>query len=121
MRIIGVGAVANRQEEVINGPKGLELVAVADTNEKALSRFARHLRVARTYNDYRAFLNNKRLETVAICVPHNLLQEIAIRAVEIEKHVVLEKRIASSVRETVPIIRGFSSSLGNFSKKMRSP
>ncbi len=50
-------------------------------------------------SDYRRALNDRQLDAVSICLPHNLHAEVAVAAAEARKHVLVEKPIAATLEE----------------------
>jgi phthalate 4,5-cis-dihydrodiol dehydrogenase len=56
------------------------------------------------YGDWRAMLEDKSLDAVAITAPHHLHCELAVAALQAGKHVLLEKPMALSVAECSRII-----------------
>ena len=56
------------------------------------------------YGDWRAMLDDKSVDVVAITAPHHLHCELAMAALQAGKHVLLEKPMALSVAECSRII-----------------
>ena len=54
------------------------------------------------YGDWRAMLDDKSVEAVAITAPHHLHGELAVAALQAGKHVLLEKPMALSVSRMQP-------------------
>jgi predicted dehydrogenase len=81
--------------------------AMARVNEVRLVASCREHRVAaaafaaehggRSYFDWRALLDDPEVDTVLIATPHHLHEEIAVRAAQAGKHILLEKPMAPSV------------------------
>lgn len=69
-----------------------EIVAVCDTNEKALDWFRRSIPTLELATaDYRELANDPRVEAVYCAVPHNLHTEVYTAIIEAGKHLLGEK------------------------------
>jgi predicted dehydrogenase len=73
----------------------VELVAVSDTDPKALARVARGaLAGVRQYTDYRQLLDREKLDIAAVCGPNGTRADIVLAGVERKLHIVAEKPLA---------------------------
>jgi len=88
----------------------VELVAVADEDEKALAAAARNprLKAARVYTDYRRLLEREQLDVAAICGPNGGRAGRILAAIERGLHVVAEKPLAIESEELERIERALS-------------
>ncbi len=79
----------------------VEIVAVADEDEKALAAAVRNprLKSARTYTDYRRLLEREQLDIAAICGPNGGRAARIVAAIERGLHVVAEKPLAIEPEE----------------------
>jgi predicted dehydrogenase len=75
------------------------LVAIADVNEKALSKQAKKHGVPSTYTDYRKMLEDPNVQAVVVSVPTQHHAPIAIAALEAGKHVLCEMPLAPTLAE----------------------
>src|SRR3954447_14918031 len=66
----------------------------------------------RPYDDWRAMLDDKSVDAVAITAPHHLHCQLAVAALEAGKHVLLEKPMALSVAECSRIVASAQASPG---------
>jgi phthalate 4,5-cis-dihydrodiol dehydrogenase len=64
------------------------------------------------YGDWRAMLDDRSVDVVAITAPHHLHCELAVAALQAGKHVLLEKPMALSVAECSRIIAAADTSRG---------
>jgi len=94
--IIGLGVIGNVHAQVLKS-KGIEIVAVCDTEENKLKDFAR------SYTDYRKMLDEAKPDVVHICTPHYLHTEMIIEALTRDIHVLCEKPMCI-VSEDIPKI-----------------
>ncbi len=91
--IIGLGAISFAHEAGFNEMGDVcEIVAMCDINtEDAKNRASMY--DAKAYTLYPNLLNDPDVDLVDIIVPHDLHYEIAVAALEKEKHVLVEKPI----------------------------
>ena len=97
--IIGAGGIANAHITHIKKVPGVEVVAVADISEKALTTMKEKYSV-RTYSNYKEMLEKETtLDAVSVCTPNGLHAENTIAALNAGKHVIVEKPMAMSAKE----------------------
>jgi len=103
--IIGIGFGGDHLRfALLLNPKA-ELIAISDIDKDFLRRRAEQWDIDDYYDNYYDLLENKDLDAVAICTPHNTHAEIAIAACKAGKHVLLEKPMCQSVKEGEEIIK----------------
>jgi phthalate 4,5-cis-dihydrodiol dehydrogenase len=109
--ILGAGFFGAFHARAISAVDGARLVAVcADELSPAEAFAAEH--GGKPYGDWRAMLDDKSVDAVAITAPHHLHCELAIAALQAGKHVLLEKPMALSVAECSRIIASAEASRG---------
>jgi predicted dehydrogenase len=81
------------------------IVAAADIDPDRLGRTADRYEIARRYSDFRALLEDAAVDAVAVCVPPHFHAEIALAALDAEKHVFIEKPLAVSLEECDRLLR----------------
>ena len=101
--ILGAGFFGAYHARAIAQASGVRLVAVCAEDQALADGFARE-HGGRPYGDWRAMLEDKAVQAVAITVPHHLHRPLAVAALEAGKHVLLEKPMALSVAECSRII-----------------
>lgn len=102
--IIGAGGIAHAHINSIKKVPGVEIVCVADINEKALATMKEKFG-ARTYVDYKEMLaKEKELDAVGVCTPNGLHAENTIAALNAGKHVIVEKPMAMNAKEAQSMI-----------------
>ncbi len=101
--IIGTGFIGPVHLEALRR-LGVPVVALCDLPDRASER-ARRLGVPRAFDDYRALLRAPEVDVVHICSPNRFHGEMALAALEAGKHVVCEKPLALSTRETAAVVR----------------
>ena len=78
---------------------GAKVVALADPNPEALHRASLQLAVEQCVSDYRALLENRTIEAIAICAPVEFHVEIALAALDAGKHLFIEKPLSLTLEE----------------------
>lgn len=102
--IIGCGTIAKlRHIPECKQNKHVEIFGVCDKDENRVKRFASLYRT-KAYTDYREMLNLSELDAVIICLPHHLHAQVAIKAAEAKKHILVEKPIATNIDDARAII-----------------
>jgi phthalate 4,5-cis-dihydrodiol dehydrogenase len=101
--IIGAGSFGAVHARAIRAVPGLDLVAACRGDAPALKAFTQE-HGGTGYTDWRALLDDRRVDAVVIAAPHHLHAEMAIGAAEAGKHILLEKPMAPSVAECDAII-----------------
>jgi len=104
--IIGCGAIARKAHlPALRSIDGVEVWAVADINKRVAERVAREFDVPRIYADYRELLKDDSIESVSICTPSFSHAEIAIESAKAGKHILIEKPLATVLKEALSIVR----------------
>lgn len=88
-----------------------EVVAVADPNPQAASSGAATVG-ARAYSSYEEVAAAEDVEVVDVCLPTAYHREVAVRAANDGKHVILEKPISRSIEDAEAILEAFEGSEG---------
>jgi len=101
--VIGLGVIGSLHVDTISKTSGLKLVAVTDVNKVEARRVGSE-REAKWYTDYRDMLDKEQLDIVSICVPHFLHERIAVDAARRGVNVILEKPMATRIKEADRII-----------------
>jgi predicted dehydrogenase len=81
-----------------------EIVAVSDVFEPMARRRAEEFGVETVYLDYHDLLADKRVDAVALCLPHYLHAPITIDAANAGKHILVEKPMCMNVGEVQEMI-----------------
>jgi len=103
--LIGTGSIANLHVPAFTRfPEKVQLTALCDIREDAVQQFAKNTKVEAVYTDAARMLNEANIDAVDICAIHDQHAALAIAAAEAGKHVLLEKPMATSLRECRDII-----------------
>ena len=99
--IIGCGLIGQKRAKALGEGR---LLACADVNE-ARAHVLTGNTSAKIFTDWRELLNLPGVEVVVIATVHNSLAEITLAAVEVGKHVLVEKPAARTPAELEPIMK----------------
>ena len=100
--VIGVGAMGKHHSRIYSEMKGVELVGVADVDERRAAEVAAEYNTE-AFTDCERLLKND-LDAVSIAVPTSLHKEIALKAANYGVHMLVEKPIAESLKSADAII-----------------
>jgi len=100
---------------IIKSP-GVKLVAICDIDPEAIAKakkmVAEHNTNPDTYSDFRKLLDRKDIDAVFIATPVNLHKEMAVAALEVHKHLYLEKPMGRTKEDVEAVYRASKSSRG---------
>jgi predicted dehydrogenase len=102
--VIGAGAMGRHHARVYAELEGVELVAVADPDERRRADIAKRTG-ARAYDHYLRLFEQEKLDAVSVAVPTSQHHEAVVCAFEHGVHVLVEKPIAATVEEATDLIR----------------
>jgi predicted dehydrogenase len=104
--IIGAGRISDLHAIEYRTNPNAEIVAIADVNVDQAGARARAwgFSQARIYGDYRALLDDPRVNAVEILLPHNLHCEAAIASLDAGKHVSLQKPMTRNIAEADRVV-----------------
>lgn len=101
--IIGTGGIANIHARYYKELPDVELVAVADIDEKRAAEFAEKWGVPENnvFTDYSRMLQSVQLDAVSVCTPHGIHAKPTIEALRKGIHVHVEKPMASRAADAL--------------------
>lgn len=102
--VIGCGVRGAAQASVCQQTQSTRLELVMDS-QQPLARGLGEKLGTRWAVDYEDVLSDDRIDAVFICSPHHLHADQAIQAIEAEKHVIVEKPLASDLEGAVRMVR----------------
>ncbi|MFZ1947217.1 MAG: Gfo/Idh/MocA family oxidoreductase [bacterium] len=94
--VVGVGQLGQHHARIYRGLSGVSLVGVHDTNRARMEEIAAAHKT-RPYQSLEALLDE--VDAVSLAVPTVAHHEVGRRILEMGKHVLIEKPIASTVEE----------------------
>ncbi len=104
--VIGCGAIA--QVEHLPGfakCKNAKVAAVADVDEKKARRISRKFGIKDFYCNWREMLERDDIDGVTIATPNFLHREMTVAAAKSRKHILVEKPMATSMKEADEMVR----------------
>ena len=104
--VIGCGAITEIKHlpgfaKCRNG----KVVAAADIDEKKAKRLAGKFGIEDCYRDYREMLERDDIDAVTVATPNFLHREMAVASARAKKHILVEKPIATSVKEADEMVK----------------
>ena len=102
--VIGVKGIGRTHINSIVSSENADLLAIADINEEAGKTAASNYKVE-WYKNYEEMLELEDLDAVTICTPHFPHSQMALKALDHDKHVLVEKPMAISVSEADEMIQ----------------
>ena len=100
--VIGLGSMGYNHARVYSDIEGVELVAISDTSRSCLNsskKFCSNL-----YENYLEMIDKEKFDIISIVVPTDLHKRVAIDVMNRGINVLLEKPIASTIKEAEEII-----------------
>ncbi len=102
--VIGAGAIGLHHLTSLQCCPRAAAVAISEVNLHRAREACDRYKIPRNYNDYRELLEQPDVEAVIIAVPNYLHATIAIDALKARKHVLLEKPMATGLKDAVKIV-----------------
>ena len=101
--LVGCGGISSAHARAIKTFDNLlALTAVCDADKNAANQRAAQLKTeSRTWNQ---ILADDSIEAVDLCVPNSLHKQLAVEALEVGKHVLVEKPIANTLEDADAMI-----------------
>jgi predicted dehydrogenase len=103
--VIGCGKVAmGRHLPILKDLDDAVVTAIADVDQEKLVSAKEKFQIAKSYLGHGQLLQESDVDAVAICVPLQFHAEIALDAIDAQKHILLEKPLAMSLDEADKLI-----------------
>lgn len=104
--LIGCGAVSHASHlPAWRSIKNARIVAVCDNSAEAAAATARRWGIRATYNNVSDMIRGEKLSFVDICTPPQTHLQLAAHALEAGLHVLVEKPMATSLKEAEEMVR----------------
>jgi predicted dehydrogenase len=104
MGIVGVGFVGPHHIDAVRRLGYVDVVAVADMNEKLAREKADQLHVPKAYGDYQALLDDPAIQVVHNATPNYLHYPVNVAAINKGKHVICDKPLAMTAAEARKLV-----------------
>lgn len=98
--LLAAGTIANALAETIRASEGGGLVAVAARDGRRAAGFAHRHGIPRSYEGYDGLLSDQEVDAVYISSTHPFHAEQALACIAAGKHVLVEKPLALTVKDT---------------------
>ncbi len=93
--LVGCGNVTeNRHLPALQQVSGIEVVAVADTDERQLNKVADRFHIKKRYTGLSSILDDSDIDAVGVITPVQFHAEMAMEVMSAGKHLFLEKPLA---------------------------
>lgn len=102
--VIGCGVIGSRHLSIASAAPHIKLVAAADLIEANRATAAEHFNPPKMYTNDMDLLDDDDIEAVVLAFPTQYRTEVALRAFESGKHVLIEKPIAMNAVEVEKLI-----------------
>ncbi len=99
--MIGTGRIAKRAAKEIAEVQELELTAVYNPHEDHALEFAKENSIKQAYSDINKFLES--IDALYIASPHSSHYDYALKALQLGKHVICEKPLTLSEKQTISL------------------
>ena len=99
VNIAGVGVDGKGWSDINSVSRRQNVVAICDVDEKRMARAAKRFPEARVYTDWRKLLEQKNIDAVTVSTPDHMHAPIAMSAMQLGKHVYVQKPMTHSVFE----------------------
>jgi len=97
--ICGAGHIVPNHAQAMARTDGVELVAISSRTPASARKMARQCKVRRVYDDHRQLIEAPEVDVVVVATPNYQHCELALRAIDAGKHVMVEKPLAITVAE----------------------
>jgi predicted dehydrogenase/uncharacterized protein (DUF362 family) len=102
--IVGCGRIATAVHmPSLRKIQGYNIVAACDLNQTQLEEVRKKFGVNETYDDYRHMIAKADIDAVFVCTPPQHHFQVAMDAIEQGKHVLVEKPLATTLKEAYAI------------------
>ena len=101
--IIGYGGMGSYHSKRIDLPQGLKFISAYDINPKRLQKAA--AAGLKVFDNLQDFLGDRELDIVLVATPNNSHKELAIKAIEAGKHIIVEKPVALNSSELEEMLK----------------
>src|SRR5262249_21847675 len=104
MGIVGVGFVGPHHIDAVRRLGYVDVIAVADMNEKLAREKADSLHVEKAYGNYESLLDDPAIDVVHNATPNFLHYPVNVAAISKGKHVVCDKPLAMTAAEAKKLV-----------------
>lgn len=102
--VVGSGGVAEHHMSAYMSHPATQVVALASLDEPRRRELSSRFAIERQIDNYQGIMDDKNIDLVDICLPHNLHHAVVLEAIAAGKHVILEKPIALTLEHADEMI-----------------
>ncbi len=118
LNIAAVGVGGKGRSDIEKTSVGQNVVAICDVDARMLAEAEKKYPGAKVYTDWRKLLEQKDIDAVTVSTPDHMHAPVAISAMQLGKHVYVQKPLAHTVNEarlmrTVASKQGVVTQMGN--------
>ncbi len=99
LNIAAVGVGGKGSGDIASTSRGQNVVAICDVDNKTLEQAAKTYPKARKYHDWRQMLQQSGIDAVTISTPDHMHAPIAMAAIQLGKHVYVQKPMTHTIEE----------------------
>jgi len=103
--VIGAGFIGPAHIEALRRIDAVEVVAVASNNVEQAENIAEKYALAKAYHTWEDCINDDSIEVIHNCTPNNLHFEINKAVLQRGKHIVSEKPLTMTSRESAELVK----------------
>ena len=100
LNLAAVGVGGKGKVDIAGAARGQNVVAICDVDERMLAKAAKAYPGAKTYHDWRQMLEQADIDAVTVSTPDHMHAPVAVSAMQLGKHVYVQKPLAHTVYET---------------------
>ncbi|HOX38553.1 MAG TPA: Gfo/Idh/MocA family oxidoreductase [Candidatus Brocadiia bacterium] len=102
--VIGTGFIGPAHVEALRRLGFVDVIALGEANEELAKKKAADMSIPRAYGDFKKLLADPDIEVIHNCTPNNMHFQISSEALKAGKHVVSEKPLAMTSKESAKLI-----------------
>ncbi|MGI2314785.1 Gfo/Idh/MocA family protein, partial [Staphylococcus cohnii] len=101
--IVGAGKIVKEALPVMSEVPEIHIQSIVTTgrNPENVAQLQKQFDIKQVYEDYQAFIEDEKIDTVYLAVPNHLHFEYARKAIAQNKHVICEKPFTLTAEELI--------------------
>lgn len=103
--IIGLGFMGKTHLKVLKEIENAKVTAIMDINEKIARKIAEENKIPKYYTNFNDMIEKSKVDAIIIATPPNTHAKYAIESLKSGKHILLEKPMATNLKEAMEIYR----------------
>ena len=103
--VIGAGFAGRGHLKAYKSTELAEVIAICDVEKERAQAAAAEFGVPKVFTDYQELLQIEELDAVSVCVPNVFHMPVTVAALQVGKHVLCEKPLATSSAEAEKMVK----------------